>query len=267
MTPTPFRLEVRTRLGALGTEWDQLASTQQLPSPFLRSWWIDNAAGGTPAVLCCFEGGRLVGGAAFELDQVRRGPVRAERVRCIGQGVLAPDHLDVVAAEGRAPAVLELVIGWLRRPGSRVVDLDGLAATGALAGALGAYEIARVGAPYAPLPVTGAEYLAARPGQLRSTVTRSRKRFVKDGASFRRVDTDDVARALDQLAALHDERWSDESNFLLAWDRCRTALVAGAAADEVVIHELLSAEGDVVAVELDLRCGTRQSFYQAGRRI
>ena len=267
MTATPLRLELRTRLESLGPEWDRLVSTSELPSPFLKSWWVDHAAGGEAAILCCFEGSRLVGGAAFELDHVRRGPVRTERVRCVGQGELAPDHLDLIAAPGHESDVLELVLGWLRRPGSRLVDLDGLAATGSLAQALVANELDRIGAPYTPLPSTGEEYLASRPGQLRSTITRARKRFAKEGVQLRRVEIDDIERALDQLAALHDERWSEESDFLRAWDRCRAAAVAGAALHEVVIHELVSSDGEVVATELDLRCGPRLAFYQAGRRI
>ena len=44
-------------------------------------------------VIGCFAGDELVGGAAFEVDRVGRGPFGIELVRSVGQGVLAPDHL------------------------------------------------------------------------------------------------------------------------------------------------------------------------------
>lgn len=266
--PRPrLRLEIRARLDSLGPQWDELLSTQQLPTPFLKSWWIDNASGATPAVLCCFAGARLVGGAAFEMDRVGRGPITIERVRCVGQGVLAPDHLDLISDPQHHAEVLDLVLGWVRRPGSRVIDLDGMAATGSLASAFSAHEVERIGAPFAPLPDNGADYLAARPGQLRNTITRARKRFTRDGAEVRRVQPDDVSDALNRLSLLHDQRWSDASSFLRDWERCRAAALAGAACGDVVIHELVAADGDVIATELDLLAGPRLAFYQAGRRI
>jgi CelD/BcsL family acetyltransferase involved in cellulose biosynthesis len=72
--------------------------------------------------------------------------------------------------------------------------------------------------------------------------------------------------ALDRLAELHDSRWSEESSFLEGWKRFRAAAIAGAASDSVIIHELVSAEGDVIATELDLLSGNSLAFYQAGRR-
>lgn len=267
MTTPRIRLELRPRLGSIAASWDELSDRQALPSPFLRSWWIDHVAGGTPAVLCCFDGADLVGGAAFELDRVGRGALSVERVRSLGQGVLAPDHLDLLAEPGREAEVEQAVVGWLRRPGSRLVDLDGLAATGRLARAFSAGELERVGAPYAALPTTGAEYLAARPGKVRSTITRTRKRFDREGVVLHRVGGDEVDAALDALAELHDQRWSEASEFLHAWDRCRAAAVEGAARGDVLLHVLRTTEGEVVAIELDLRAGDRLAFYQAGRRI
>ena len=209
--------------------------------------------------------GSLVGGAALQVDRIGRGPASLERVRCLGQGELAPDHLDVVAVAGREQEVCRRVIGWLRRPGARVVDLDGLAATGHLAGALAPSEIDRTGAPWTPLPADPAEYLADRPGKLRSTISRSRKRFDKVGASVRRVPAEEADRALDTLASLHDDRWAEASGFLAAWDRFRAAAHDGMASGAVVIHELRAADGRVVATELDLVSGDRLAFYQAGR--
>jgi CelD/BcsL family acetyltransferase involved in cellulose biosynthesis len=260
-----MRVLVQSGPGARAAAWDVLVDAQELPTPFLRSWWVSEAAGGTPAVLLCLDGDELVGGAAFEVDRVGRGPLSVERVRSLGQGTLAPDHLDVIAAPGRGDDVVDRVIGWLRRPGSRLVDLDGLAADGRLARALAADEIGRIGAPWAPLPENAEAYLADRPGQLRSTISRSRKRLVKAGVTSRQVPADGAGPALEALARLHDGRWAGDSGFLDAWDRFERAARRGIASGAVTVHELRTAEDEVIAVELDLVAGDRVAFYQAGR--
>ena len=249
----------------MSAAWDALVDAQDLPTPFLQSWWVAEAASGTPVVLLCLDAGELVGGAAFEVDRVGRGPLSVQRVRTLGQGTLAPDHLDLIAAPGRGDEVLERVVGWLRRPGSRLVDLDGLAAGGRLAHALAADEVARLGAPWAPLPEDAAAYLAERPGQLRSTISRSRKRLAKAGVTSRQVPADDAGPALEALARLHDGRWAGDSGFLDAWERFERAARRGIASGAVTVHELRTAEDEVIAVELDLVAGDRIAFYQAGR--
>jgi len=262
----PARVDVVERLGAHAGRWDDLVAEQPLPSPFLRSWWLDHLAGGRPALVLVTAGGSLLGGAAFELDTVGAGPLRIERVRMLGQGVLAPDHLDVVAAPGHHREVADGVLGWLRRRGQRIIDLDGLSADGTLATVFAPYVSDRTAAPWALLDGDADAYLAARPGAVRSTVTRSRKRFERDGVQVRTVGPDGVGAALDALAELHDERWSTGSTFLRAWTRFRAAALDGARRGEVVLHELVDADGQVVASELDLIVGDRVGFYQAGRR-
>lgn len=263
-----LRTRVVTGLGEFRNAWDRLVETQPLPSPFLRSWWIEHAASGTPTLIVCTVGDELVGGAAFEVDRIGAGPLSVERVRSLGQGVLAPDHLDLIAAREHHRAVARAVAQWLRRRGQRVVDLDGLAAEGTLAALLAPHETDRVTSPYADLSVGAEKYLAARPGKVRSTVTRSARRFERAGARVERVGgrPDEIQEALDDLARLHDHRWADGSPFLKGWDRCRAALAAGAAHGDVALHVLRDERDETVAVEVDLVLGGRVGFYQAGRR-
>lgn len=261
----PLRIEVTDTLGDDRADWDALVAAQPQPSAFLRSWWVEHAGAGTTALLRCRDGDALVGGFAVEVDRIGRGPASVERVRCVGQGDLAPDHLDVFAAAGRHDDVLDAVLAWLRRPGSRLVDLDGLAADGRLANALRAHEIDRIAAPYATLPSTVDEYVAARPGRVRSTISRTRKRLVRSGATIERVVADDHARALDALADLHDGRWGETSGFLGSWGRFRTAAGVGLERGDVRATEVRDADGTVVATEWDLVTGDRVAFYQAGR--
>jgi len=259
-------MEIRYRLDSLAPHWDELLEQQEFSSPFLSSWWINQAAEGSTALLCCFSGSELIGGAAFQLDTVGKGPLAIQRVRCVGQGTLAPDHLDLISRPEFSAEVLATVIGWLKRSGSRVIDLDGLAAKGAVAGALDSHQISGIAAPYTELPASGAEYLAQRPGQVRSTIVRTRKRFAREGVYLRRVSLAEMPSALDRLADLHDRRWAEESAFLDGWDRFKSAALAGAESGSVLIHELVSPDHEVVATELDLRSGNRLFFYQAGRR-
>jgi CelD/BcsL family acetyltransferase involved in cellulose biosynthesis len=259
-------VEVRDGLGEHRARWDELAAAQPLPSPFLRSWWLDHTAAGEPRVVLCFDGDDLVGGAAFEVDRFGVGPLSLERVRCIGQGPLAPDHLDLVATPEHHLAVARAVLAWLRRPGQRVIDLDGLAAEGTLARLLAPHEIERVAAPFAELGSDADEYMASRPGALRSTITRAAKRFERAGVTFDIVGADVAEAALERLAELHDGRWGDDSMFLDRWDQLRRAAADGMATGDVQLAELRDQEGEVIASELDLRVGSSLAFYQAGRR-
>lgn len=266
---TSLKVKSVVTLGDLSPEWDRLVDLQALPTPFLKSWWLDGVAVGRPEILCFFDHDELVGGAAFEVDQVSLGPISVERVRCLGQGVLAPDHLDVIGTAATIDEVLNGTLEWLRRPGSRVIDLDGLSAEGRLGRSLAAHEITRIAAPVASLKGGAADYLAGRPGKVRSTAKRGRNRLAKSGITLDRVDSSDAAeveRALDTLAELHDGRWSEQSRFLEAFDRFRVAAAKGVSSGDVLMYELSGEEAGVIAVEMDLLAGDRVCFYQAGRR-
>lgn len=243
-----------------------MVEAQALPSPFMRSWWLDHAAVGRPTILLCTIDGELVGGAAFEIDRIGPGPASVERIRCLGQGVLAPDHLDLIATPGHHSAVARAVIGWMGRRGTRVVDLDGLAGEGTLATMLSPYVRSRVAAPFVELADGAQHYLESLPGPLRSTIRRSGRRFERQGAGPERVATDEIGAALDDLARLHEHRWADGSPFLKGWARARAAFLAGAEHGDVEAFVLRAPSGDAIAVELDLLAGDRLAFYQAGRR-
>lgn len=228
------------------------------------SWWVDNCALGTPAVIVWRDAtGAFVGGAAFEVDRYGTGPLKVERVRSLGQGLLAPDHLDVIATAGNHDAVAAATAGWLRSR-DRLVDLDGLADGGALTRALGARPISRVAAPYRELD--SAEPLAGLPGKVRSTVKRSAKRLGAAGFHVERVEPAQAAAALDTLLSLHDTRWEDGSDFSGAWHQFREGATTALRRGDAVIHQLIGQEdATVIASELELVAGDRLAFYQAGR--
>jgi CelD/BcsL family acetyltransferase involved in cellulose biosynthesis len=254
---------VLSRLGRWADEWDALVDQLPLPSPFLRSWWLDHVAVGEPLIVVVTDGRRLLGGAAFQ--RTRR--YGCEWIELLGDGPLEPDHLDLVAAVPHLDTVSAAVATWLGRHGDRVVDLVGLVDESWLAAALPrrTHVVEHAVAPYVTLPGRAAEYLADRSGQLRSTISRSRKRLAKAGIAPRVRDASDVGPALDDLRRLHDARWGDRSGFLESWPGFAAAMAAGAARGEVRIADLADEAGTAVAVELELCVAGRWSFYQAGR--
>ncbi|MFN8050094.1 MAG: GNAT family N-acetyltransferase [Acidimicrobiales bacterium] len=259
---------VRDQLGGHASEWDRLVDAMPLPSPFLRSWWLTNVAVGEPRFVLVFDGETLLGGLALQRS-VKAG---VEWLQFLGAGPLEPDHLDLVAAPGRVAEVTAEVRRWLGRRGDRVIDLVGARAAAWVLDAVpgtGGVTPLEV-APYVPLPSTAEEYLATRPGRMRSTITRSAKRLAKAGVTLRVVGADaapeEVDRSLAALSALHDGRWGDASGFLGAWDAFAAAARAGTALGEFRFHELVDADGEIVAIEADFAVDGRMSFYQAGRR-
>lgn len=241
-----------------------------LPSPFLMSWWLDQVAVGTPHFVLVLDGDRLVGGAAFQTRTL----AGVELVELLGQGPLEPDHLDVVADPSDTDGIRRVVAGtagWLRRPGSRVISLDGIAdyahLLDAVAG-IGSTTSAKV-APFVPLPSEASEYLASRPGRVRSTITRSDKRMTKAGVTFRRYDSASspagIEASLRDLRRLHDGRWGDASGVTDGWASFESALRNGITAGDVIVHELVDAADTCIATEVEFVVGNRASFYQAGR--
>jgi CelD/BcsL family acetyltransferase involved in cellulose biosynthesis len=247
--------------GAWASAWDDIADRMPVPSPFLRSWWIENVMVGEPTIALVTTGGQLVGGVALER---RRGWV--EHLRLAGSTHLASDHLDaVVDLPGRSLVVSELA-SWFSRAGNRVVELSGLAASSALAEALGPGSSPRViaAAPWARLPSSYDEYLAARPPVLRNSIERAARRLARAGVEYRVVARSDVDAALVSLERLHRLRFGSDSAFLPAFEIFARAATAGVARGELAFHEL-TVDGEQIATEVWFEVGHTASFYQCGR--
>ncbi|MBV6507781.1 MAG: hypothetical protein JJLCMIEE_00839 [Acidimicrobiales bacterium] len=265
------QLLVVPELGHRAAAWDELAAAGHLPSPFLRSWWLERMPAGDPVFVLLVERSRLVGGAAFQ----RRRRLGLELIEMLGQGPLAPDHLDLVCEPDRETSVFYAVRRWLDRPGGRLIDLQGLAEGARLVPAVpgrGAVTQMEV-APYAELSPSFPEYLSARPGRLRNTVARGRRRLEREGVHHRRVggqtggaetSATQIDRALSALRRLHEARWKEHSSFLSCWEPFAAAVRLGARDGEVVFHELVH-DDTVIATEVEFDVAGRVSFYQAGR--
>ncbi len=265
MTTNPgnrsLRTQVRPSLVGLEAEWDALVDAAPLPSPFLRSWWLQAAAGPSPRFVLVFDGGALAGGLALEEDEFLRLP----RLRTIGHSMGA-DHLDLVASPNLVDEVIAALGEWFRRPGTRLVDLVGVTADARVAGALPGPVRREVleRAPWSPLPGTLEEYMAQRPSELKNLVNRPLRRLTREGVRHRVVDADGGERALEALKALHAAQWGERSEFLPTYGRFASAARTGIRLGELVVHEF-TFEGRVLAVSVFFEVAGRASFYQSGR--
>lgn len=267
-SPASARLVEAPELGPWRSAWDDLVLRAPLPSPFLRSWWLDAQRAvrdGSALFVLVVRGEELLGGQALQVDRALGVP----RLQMLGQGPLSPDHLDLLAAPGAEAEVMELVGGWWRGRRRVLVDLDGLVEASRLARAVGAGDTPREAAPYLLATDLTDGYTATRSANLRRAVRRARRDFDAAGVVLSRADLAgavDVDRALDGFVALHSQR-EDRGALLGRMDELRRAVHAGVAAGEARVHVLGRPGEQPVAVSLAWWCGARLSTYQVARSL
>jgi CelD/BcsL family acetyltransferase involved in cellulose biosynthesis len=256
-------VEISRKLGARAGAWDALVDRMPHPSPFLRSWWLDALRGpGAAFVLALDDAGALVGGVPLELDR-RRG---VKRCRLIGSGSLAPHNLELVAAVGREPDVLDAFDTFLAQSRPGIVDLFGLDPESALARhAAPSARCEQIGAaPWIDVPTDFETYVDSRRRKLRQEIRRVQRRLGEAGMTYREVGPADAERALDTFEALHRRRWGHRSVVLSELTVLSGALEAGARRGEVVFQEVLAGD-QVIASLVAFDVGGRSSWYQMGR--
>jgi CelD/BcsL family acetyltransferase involved in cellulose biosynthesis len=255
----PSLLDV-PHLNAWSPQWDQLVDSSPLPSPFLRSWWLTGAGGPGRHFLLVVAGAHLLGGLALEK---RRSMLS---VRMMGDGLLCPDHLDLLAAPGHEAAVVSLLRDWLCRPGERLLDLKGIRAGSRLIEALPG-RVRREpmsAAPFTTLPDSPEAYRATLPPQFRKNLRVATKRLAAEGVTHQTIRGRAGLQRLDILRELHMSQWGSRSDFLPVFDRFAAGFAGGCAADEVVVHEL-GKDNLVVATVTAFEVAGRMSLYQSAR--
>lgn len=246
-------------------QWDQLVDLSPLPSPFLRSWWLKGTQASAARYLLVVAEERLLGGLALDAG-------RALGLNCYrlagSHGHLCPDHLDLVAAPDYEDTTTRLLRDWLCRPGARLMDLTGVRGGSRLIEALpgSAHPTPFAVAPWTLLPDDPDTYLASLPSQFRRQVRRASARLTAAGARHRARRGESAVDALKTLRALHQHQWGDRSRFLPDFDRFAAGCRLGAAADEVVVHELAT-DSEVIAVLVAFEVAGRVSLYQSARSV
>ena len=186
----------------------------------------------------------------------------------MGAGPLCPDHLDLLADRGQEDAVITSISTWLRRPGRRLLNLEGIDADSLVINALPAsvHREALAVAPWAALPADPDAYLAARPALSRKNLRRASSRLAAEGANHRVKRGSSAIRSLDTLRQLHDAQWGNRSRFLPSFDRFAAGCRLAAEVDEVAVHELAIGES-VIAIVVAFEVAGRISLYQGARLI
>jgi CelD/BcsL family acetyltransferase involved in cellulose biosynthesis len=258
----PASLLVLRQLGRWAAQWDRLVDLSPLPSPFLRSWWLTGTGGRQPRFLLVVRENQLVGGLA--LEEVPR--LGLPCLHMMGAGPLAPDHLDLLAVPGQEDVVVHCLELWLRRPGTRLLDLAGIRAGSRLITALpaGARREPAAVAPWAPLPADFESYIAACPALFRRNLRKASSRLARAGATHRRNKGMEAIASLGTLRRLHDAQWGERSFFLPLFDRFAAACRLAADFDEVSVHEL-TVDQDVIAIVVTCEVAGRVSLYQSAR--
>jgi CelD/BcsL family acetyltransferase involved in cellulose biosynthesis len=255
----PQLLDV-AQLGEWRAQWDHLVDASPLPSPFLRSWWLEGTSRHERHFLLVVDGTQLLGGLALEQRH------NALSIRMMGDGRLCPDHLDLLAANGHEAVVVAHLGAWFSRRARRLFDLNGVRAGSALSGALPGrvYHEPTVGAPFLPLPETAEEYRSTLSTQFRRNLRRGADRLAADGVTHRATRGPAVLGRLGTLRELHQAQWGDRSRFLPVFDRFAAGCVGGCVANEVVVHELAS-DHVAVAIVVAFEVAGRASLYQSAR--
>jgi CelD/BcsL family acetyltransferase involved in cellulose biosynthesis len=257
-------LLVRPELGHWAEQWDRLIDRSPLPSPFMRSWWLTGTAGPGHQFVLVVQGDVLMGGIALE----RRRRLGLPFLTMMGAGPLCPDHLDLLADPGHEDDVETSLGAWLRRSGTRVLDLEGVDDGSLLISALPApvhRELLAV-APWTALPADPDTYLAARPALFRRNVRRASSRLAAEGANHQVKRGSAAIASLDTLRRLHYAQWGNRSRFLPSFDRFVTGCRLAAEVDEIAVHELATVES-VIAIVVVFEVAGRISLYQSARLI
>lgn len=260
----PMPLVEQDNLGVLAAAWDELAACSPLPSPFLRSWWLEHIAGGEARFALVRSGADLLGGLAI----ARRVRLGVDCIRLLGNGRLCADHLDLVCAPGAEATVQDTLSEWLSRPGSRFLEFDGVADGARLDTVLSRVRSPRwVGsstAPWAALTGDFDDFMSSRPSRLRNSVKQSSSRLKRLRVRYHVARPRERADAIECLRRLHISSWGRRSDFLPVFPLFAQAADAGMACQELAIHQLVSGS-EVIASQAWFEVGKRASFYQSGR--
>ena len=252
------RVEAVSVLGDRRAAWDELVEALPLPTPFLRSWWLEAVADRYTSYLLVLDAdGTLVGGLPV---QVRR-RLGVSLVRVTGSGPLCPDHLDAVSAPGRTGDVCAALDSWLRRQGHVLLDLDGLVERSTLGGCWGPASPLDV-APYRTL-TTREDYVNGLSTSRRRALKRAHRKLTALDVRHRSVDGDRLIEALRAFRLLQEDR-QGRRHLVDNLQVLDAALVAGHARGEVRV-DVLERPDRVVAVMIAFLVADRISLYQVAR--
>lgn len=250
-------------------DWDRLAVEKGLPycaPAFLLAWWKHVAPDGAQL--------RVVVVRDPQRNVVGIGPFYALRERglrawsLLGSDLAAP--VEPLAAPGAEQAIGEAAVA-----DAALLRLDGLPVDSPWPAALGGprafhHRLPATPAPYVPL--NGYDdidaWLGSRSSNFRQQMRRARRKFEKDGGTFRVATApEEIERDLRDFERLHTARW-DWRGGSDAIKPGTTAMLAeaGAALAPSGRFQLMSLEieGKVIGSQLFLAAGSEVTYWNGG---
>lgn len=258
-----LRIVVRRRLGRIAPAWDRLQESAELPTPFLRSFWLDAVADPNSYFLCAFDGENLVGGIPLREEKRFAVPV----VRFVGHA-LSPDHMDLLAARGREQDVCALFREWFSRDGARVFDFDGVTENPMLHSVLPGQvrEDYQARSLYLYPPSDIESITKTWSSRRRYEMERSLRRTEETGARYGQFSPYEAEEAVRVLVELHLDQFP-HSGLRPNLEAAERAMRAGVTHDEMRVLAIRAADGEPVAATIIFTVNNRVSTYQLGRRV
>lgn len=285
-----------SELESLRQEWSELLARSEGNEPMLSPIWLINwwrvygpQGGRKLCVLPFYAGDRLVGLAPLCARRVIVAGVAVRRIELMGSGedeadetcseyigVIAERGFEQLVAEGFGEALRAGVFGgWdelvLSALSSEVVMAP------LLAQALGKsahYEVIG-GAPFAKLPGTWDEYLAAMPSSRRYMIKKSLKeweKWAKAPPTLCRVESpDELDDAFAMLASLHAERWQEDDHVGAfsspLFSEFHRNTMRELLEKDALWLAWLEVDGQPVAAIYNIVWNNQVRFYQSGRKV
>ncbi|HVX39489.1 MAG TPA: GNAT family N-acetyltransferase [Gemmatimonadaceae bacterium] len=261
-------------------DWERLRARVASGSPFTRWAWLEawsasaDAAEREAAVVVRALDGTGALAAALPLvtrgERFRRVPARALTWAFGDLG--APDHLDVLAADG---APMDAIVDAIERLEWDVLRLDGIAddATGAPR-LLAALERRGYAAslrpqwvcPFTELPDSWDAYLRTRSTARRKAIVTRERVLARDATvALTMHDASSFAPGWSAFLRLHDTRWNGQGAFTERLDALHRRFAASRARDGALWLATLEVNGETAAAWYGFVEGDTLYFYQSGR--
>ena len=262
----PFRLERLSSVDEIAEEWDDLAARTEnvFATPDWADAWWRHFGGGQRAILtaCRAADGRLV--AVLPLYVFSARPLRI--LRFIGHG--PADELGPVCAPADRGLASRALRQLLSETDADVLVAENLSEDAGWRGLLGGAVLKQEASPVLDLSADSWDELRGRwSSNLRQQAGRFERNLErKHGLRYELAeDPESLPKDLDDLFALHADRWGPDSAFLGAREAFHRDFAARALRRGRLRLWFLVADGRRVAAWYGFRFGASESFYQAGR--
>jgi len=265
--------EIRT-LGKLAgqSEWGEVLSSSQedqlfLKLSWLKAWWEVFGEDRGMLVLKVLEDGRPVGYAPMMIAS-RGKVVRWKKVQFIGSG--PSDRCGVIAINGREDVHRAIWDHILAKEDWDVIELRDIIAGGptdyCVRSVFPAAELCQQPSPYITLERDYATYVSGLSKNMRTNLSRYRRKLFDDGVTFQAWrDRDEVEAGVKWLKELSDARW-DFTNVLKApgmmsfVERASKEL----AAEGGIVFHCLEKNGRPLAITMGFEDRDRYLYYLSG---